>query len=160
MERPSSVVGFASFRFVTQETLRVVYLFELHLEEPRRRQGLGSALLAAVHGHDARRQAVHEAEGVQERAVLRRVLQEGRPVHRGGAAPALRAALAATVHVALDAFDALGCVRLDWKLGELLFLLRVLAFVLGFLLFQLLRLRLFLRLRLLLSVFAAFSFVR
>ena len=51
MDQPSSVVGFASFRFVTQETLRVVYLFELHLEEPRRRQGLGSALLAAVHGH-------------------------------------------------------------------------------------------------------------
>ena len=56
----SSVVDFASFRFVTQETLRVVYLFELHLEEPRRRQGLGSALLGAVHGHgtQARKQGL------------------------------------------------------------------------------------------------------
>ena len=57
---PSSVAGFASFRFVTQETLRVVYLYELHLEEELRRQGLGTALLKAVHhyGTEARRQGL------------------------------------------------------------------------------------------------------
>ena len=55
--RPSSVAGFASFRFVTQETLSVAYLFELHLSSAHRRQGIGSALLEAVraHGQHARR---------------------------------------------------------------------------------------------------------
>ena len=44
----SDLVGFASFRFVTQETLRIVYLFELQLEQAYRRRGLGTALLHAV----------------------------------------------------------------------------------------------------------------
>jgi ribosomal protein S18 acetylase RimI-like enzyme len=45
---PTSVVGFASYRFVTQETLRILYVFELHLEGHMRRQGLGSHLLNAA----------------------------------------------------------------------------------------------------------------
>ena len=54
---PSEVQGFASFRHVTQETLPVVYLFELHLEASLRRQGLGTLLMEAVraHGREARR---------------------------------------------------------------------------------------------------------
>ena len=56
----SAVVGFASFRLVIQETLRVVYLFELHLAEPLRRQSLGTHFLGAVraHGMRAKRQGL------------------------------------------------------------------------------------------------------
>ena len=55
-----SVVGYASFRHVTQETLRVVYLYELHLEPSLRRRGLGSNLLDAVghYGRNAQRQGL------------------------------------------------------------------------------------------------------
>ena len=57
---PLTVLGFASFRFVTQETLKVVYLFELHLAEHLRRQSLGSQFLSTVdrYGRDAQRQGL------------------------------------------------------------------------------------------------------
>ena len=45
-----TLAGFASFRFVVQETLPVLYLLELQLDERWRRRGLGSLLLEAVEG--------------------------------------------------------------------------------------------------------------
>ena len=45
-----TLAGFAAYRFVVQETLRVVYLLELQIDERWRRQGLGSLLLDAVDG--------------------------------------------------------------------------------------------------------------
>ena len=63
-ETPSPVLGniagFASYRFVTQETLKVVYLYELHVDEHWRRQGLGSHLMDAVRdiGRNSHRQGM------------------------------------------------------------------------------------------------------
>jgi len=42
------LAGFASYRCVSQETVPVVYLLELHLAPAHRRRGLGSLLLGAV----------------------------------------------------------------------------------------------------------------
>ena len=42
------IAGVASYRFVTQETLKVTYLFELQIDVRWRRQGLGAHLLDAV----------------------------------------------------------------------------------------------------------------
>ena len=74
---PLTVLGFASFRFVTQETLKVVYLFELHLAEHLRRQSLGSQFLSTVdrYGRDAQRQGLlltcHLAETARQFYVAR-----------------------------------------------------------------------------------------
>ena len=43
-----ALVGFASYRCMSQETVVVAYLLELQLDVRRRRQGLGSLLLRAV----------------------------------------------------------------------------------------------------------------
>ena len=55
-----TLAGFASYRFLTQETIPVVYLLELHVSEHWRRRGLGSLLLDAVRqiGRAARRQGL------------------------------------------------------------------------------------------------------
>ena len=49
-EAGGATVGFASYRLTSQETVPVVYLLELQIEPPYRRQGLGSLLLRTVRG--------------------------------------------------------------------------------------------------------------
>ena len=95
-----SLAGFASFRFVVQETLPVLYLLELQLDERWRRRGLGSLLLEAVEGigRAARRPChgllltVHLSNAAARRFYRAKGLEES-PVSPSLCAPAPLAAL-------------------------------------------------------------------
>ena len=56
----SELAGFVSYRFVTQETLKLVYVFELQISQHWQRLGLGSQLLDVVEeiGRTAGRQGM------------------------------------------------------------------------------------------------------
>jgi GNAT superfamily N-acetyltransferase len=95
-----TLAGFASFRFVVQETLPVLYLLELQLDERWRRRGLGSLLLEAVEGigRAARRPChgllltVHLSNAAARRFYRAKGLEES-PVSPSLCAPAPLAAL-------------------------------------------------------------------
>jgi GNAT superfamily N-acetyltransferase len=95
-----TLAGFASFRFVVQETLPVLYLLELQLDERWRRRGLGSLLLEAVEGigRAARRPChgllltVHLRNAAARRFYRAKGLEES-PVSPSLCAPAPLAAL-------------------------------------------------------------------
>ena len=68
-----ALVGFASYRFVTQETIRVVYLLELHVDTWWRQNNLGSLLLDTVReiGRAGQRQGLMLSVHLTNEAALR-----------------------------------------------------------------------------------------